>query len=260
MPAQRRGRRDAEDIVEPVGATEVENLGSAIVAVAAHQDLYPRPVGANGAQQAAQKGLDLLAAGAFGRAQHSSDQTALAIEHDDRLKTVFVVVRIEQPQLLAAMNRVERVVDIQHDPLWQRRSRTHNKGRPSHARCATVHAHRAGFRNGRSSAGSIVAIRRRPIQRQLEHRIGAQRVGVVAVLITSCDHQQPRADDLASMRDGPGSARVLDAGGQAIAMPSRHSTSRRAKRPPSEESRRPSNRATNRLPATGDRPGSGSIG
>ena len=40
MPAQRRGRRDAEDIVEPVGATEVENLGSAIVAVAAHQDLY----------------------------------------------------------------------------------------------------------------------------------------------------------------------------------------------------------------------------
>src|SRR5580704_16197934 len=43
MPAQRRGRRDAEDIVEPVGATEVENLGSAIVAVAAHQDLYPRP-------------------------------------------------------------------------------------------------------------------------------------------------------------------------------------------------------------------------
>ena len=68
MPAQRRGRRDAEDIVEPVGATEVENLGSAIVAVAAHQDLYPRPVGANGAQQATQKGLDLLAAGAFGRA------------------------------------------------------------------------------------------------------------------------------------------------------------------------------------------------
>src|SRR6202453_363179 len=66
MPAQRRGRRDAEDIVEPVGATEVENLGSAIVAVAAHQNLYPRPVGANGAQQAAQKGLDLLAAGAFG--------------------------------------------------------------------------------------------------------------------------------------------------------------------------------------------------
>src|SRR6204780_3744631 len=112
MPAQRRGRRDAEDIVEPVGATEVENLWRAIVAVAAHQDLYPRPVGANGAQQAAQKGLDLLAAGAFGRAQHSSDETALAIEHDDGLKAVFVVVRVEQAQLLAAVNRVERVVDI----------------------------------------------------------------------------------------------------------------------------------------------------
>ena len=32
---QRRGRRDAEDVVEAVGATPVENLGAAIVAVAA---------------------------------------------------------------------------------------------------------------------------------------------------------------------------------------------------------------------------------
>src|ERR1700692_1784379 len=69
MPAQRRGGRDAEDVIEPVGATEVENLGSAIVAVAAHQDFHLGPIGADRAQQAAQKGLALLAAGPSGGAQ-----------------------------------------------------------------------------------------------------------------------------------------------------------------------------------------------
>jgi len=36
---QRRGRRDAEDIVEAVGATPIENLGATIMAVGAQQDL-----------------------------------------------------------------------------------------------------------------------------------------------------------------------------------------------------------------------------
>ena len=52
MAAQGRGRRDAENVVEAVGATEVENLGRAIMAVGAQQDFHARPVGADGAQQA----------------------------------------------------------------------------------------------------------------------------------------------------------------------------------------------------------------
>ena len=115
--AQCRGRRDAEDVIEPVGATPVENLGTAIMTVGAQQDLGLRPVGADGAQQAAQEGADLLAAGPFGGTKHGGDEAALAVEHDDRLKAVFVVMRIEQPQLLAAMNRVERVVDVERDPF-----------------------------------------------------------------------------------------------------------------------------------------------
>src|SRR6202041_1955049 len=96
MPARRRGRRDAEDVIEPVGATEVENLGSAIMAVAAHQNFGPGPIGTDRAQQAAQKGLDLLAAGPFGRAQHGGDEPALAIEYADGLKAMFVLVRVDQ--------------------------------------------------------------------------------------------------------------------------------------------------------------------
>ena len=117
MPAQCRGRRDAQDVIETVGPTPVENLGTAIVTVGAQQDLGLRPVGADCAQQAAQEGANLLAAGPFGGTKNGGDEAALAIEHDDRLKAVFVVMRIEQPQLLAAMNRVERVVDVERDPL-----------------------------------------------------------------------------------------------------------------------------------------------
>jgi hypothetical protein len=39
----------------------------------------------------------------FGGAKHGGDEATLTIEHDDRLKAVFVVMRIEQTQLLAAM-------------------------------------------------------------------------------------------------------------------------------------------------------------
>ena len=117
MPAQCGGRRNAQDVIEIVGPTPVENLGTAIMTVGAQQDLGLRPVGADCAQQAAQEGANLLAAGPFGGTKNGGDEPALAIEHDDRLKAVFVVMRIEQPQLLPAMNRVERVVDVERDPF-----------------------------------------------------------------------------------------------------------------------------------------------
>jgi hypothetical protein len=85
MPTQCRGRCDAQDVIEPVGATPVENLGTAIVTVAAQQYLGLRPVGADRSQQAAQEGAYLLAAGPFGRAKHGGDEAAGAVEHDDRL-------------------------------------------------------------------------------------------------------------------------------------------------------------------------------
>src|SRR5665811_413932 len=117
MPAQCGGRCDTQDVIETVGPTPVENLGTAIMTVGAQQDLGLRPVGADCAQQAAQEGANLLAARPFGGTKNGGDKAALAIEHYDRLKAVFVVMRIEQPQLLAAMNRVERVVDVERDPF-----------------------------------------------------------------------------------------------------------------------------------------------
>src|SRR3984893_7847337 len=55
------------------------------------------PVGPDRPQQAAQEGTNLLATRPFGGAKHSRDEAAFAVEHDNRLETVFVVMRIEQP-------------------------------------------------------------------------------------------------------------------------------------------------------------------
>jgi len=87
------------------------------MAIAAQQDLGVWPVGADRSQQAPQESANLLAAGPLGGAKHGGDEATLAIEHDDRLKAVFIVMRIEQPQLLAAMNRIERVVNVERDPF-----------------------------------------------------------------------------------------------------------------------------------------------
>ena len=60
------------------------------------QDLDPRPEGADGADEAAQEGADLLAARPLARAQQRSDKTSLAIKHDDRLEPVIVMEGVEQ--------------------------------------------------------------------------------------------------------------------------------------------------------------------
>src|SRR3954467_3926371 len=58
MPPQGRGRRDPEDEVDPAGATPVDDLRAAIVAVGAQQDLRCRPVGPDGPEQPAQESTD----------------------------------------------------------------------------------------------------------------------------------------------------------------------------------------------------------
>ena len=85
------------------------------MAIGAQHDFRLRPVGADRAQEAAQKGADLRALRPFGGTQHGGDKAAPAVEYDNRLEAVFIVMRVEQPQLLAAVNRIERVVDVQHD-------------------------------------------------------------------------------------------------------------------------------------------------
>src|SRR5215212_5583274 len=59
MVAQRRGRGDAEDEIQTLGAAEIEHLRRTIVTVRPDQDLHLRPVAADLARQPAQESTGL---------------------------------------------------------------------------------------------------------------------------------------------------------------------------------------------------------
>jgi hypothetical protein len=126
-------------------------------------------------------------------------------------------VRIEETKLLAAMHRVERVVNIERDAFGNLPERL-----------AIEIDHGAAHAQQRAGVGQVFqardrrlrtqfAIRRGEIERHLEHGVAAKTGGVVAVFIARRDHEQPKADDVGErMRDLVRRARVFDARRDAI--------------------------------------------
>ncbi len=190
------------------------------MAVGSQHDLDPRPVATHRGDQAPQPLDDLPSGGAAGRAQHGGDHAPLAIEHHDRLEAVLVMMGVEQAELLAAMNSVERVVDIEHDPT-----------RHLAEAFAVMVDHDAAHAQQGARVGMVLQARdrrlraqvgmlRQAIHGELEHRSAAQRAGVVAVLIAGRDHQHAKADDaVQAMQDATRRPPVADAAGQASRDP-----------------------------------------
>jgi hypothetical protein len=122
------------------------------------------------------------------------------------------------------------------------------------ARAMRISARSPGVFSRRDSVGcehSAGRVGQAPVG-ELEHRIVAKAVGVVAVLVAGGDHQQAEAQHVGKV--------VLDAirrAGSSMhsarrrATPRRSSTSRSANRPPSEESEPPVEAGDDRL--AGDR-------
>jgi len=187
------------------------------MAVGAQQDFHARPVSADLPQQPAQEGFDLLTARALGGTQHGGNEPPLAVEHDDRLEAVLIVMGVEQRQLLAAVHRVERVVEIERDALRRggERGAVESDHRPAHAeQSARV---RQVLQPGDRRLRAQIALRRRQIERHLEHGIAAKRVGVYAVLIAGGDHQQAEAHDVGeAVRDLSAVARIDETGRKPI--------------------------------------------
>ena len=217
MPAQGGRRGNTQNEVDPVGATPIDDLRAAIRAVSPDQDLRHRPVGPDGPEQPAQEGADFRPFRALGRPQHGGDEVPLAIEDDEGLEPVLVIMGIEQPQLLATVHGIERVVDGEHDPLGylsegravEVNHRPTHPQKGSHVR-QVLQARDGGLRTQRP-------IRRRTVERHLEQGIAPQVRRVVAVLIAGRDHQQAKADDVGQgVGDLIGRPRIVDAGGDPI--------------------------------------------
>ena len=215
MAAQHAGGRQAEDEVHALRPAQVEHLGRAVMAVAAEQDLDLGPMLADRTDQSTQMRGDLAALRPPRRTQHGGDEPAGAVEDHDRLEAVVVVMGVEQPQLLAAVHRVEGVVDVEHDPL-----RDLGEGgavEPDHPpRHPQQHAPVGQvLQSAHGGLRAEVALARQPLERHLEHRVAPQRVGVDAVLVAGGDHQHPEAQYVRDAVHGARRvARIIDAGGE----------------------------------------------
>ena len=155
--------------------------------------------------------------GRFAGRSSGGDEAAIAIEDDDRLEAVVVVVGVEQPQLLAAVHRIEGVVDIQRDPprhLAERGAVEIDQGTAEAQQRPRI---RRVLQSRDGRLRTQVPVRRQAFERQLEQRIDAQAGRVVAVFVASRDHQQPEADDIGQCVHGAvGITRILDARGQTV--------------------------------------------
>jgi hypothetical protein len=86
------------------------------MAVTAHQDLNPRPAGANAANHMAQHGGDLDTIRRLAGTQDGCHRlAALRFVDMHRQKAMTVVMGVEQRQLLTAVHRILGIVDIEHD-------------------------------------------------------------------------------------------------------------------------------------------------
>lgn len=115
------------------------------------------------------------------------------------------------------MDGIEGIVEVEGDAprhLAERRTIEVHE-RAAQAQQGARVGHILQPRDGRLR--TQIALRRQPFERHLEHRIAAQAIGVVAVLITRRDHQQAKADDVGKrMHCGGGIAWIIDAGGDTV--------------------------------------------
>ena len=192
------------------------------MAVAAHHDVDRRPAGADAADHVAQHQRHLGPVRGLARAQDDRHRLGGDGFVDvDRLEAAAVVVGVEQRELLAAVNPILGVVDIEHDAprhLFEAVAE-----QLDHRRHHAFERDRTGQvlqpADGRLRA-QIGAAFGQPPDRHLERRIGFERIAVVAVGIARRDQQRPVADHLGQTMPNPlRRARVLDAVGQSLGDP-----------------------------------------
>jgi hypothetical protein len=168
------------------------------MAVAADGDVGLRPVPADAGDQAVEKLAHLLARrGLAGAQDHSDRSPGRRIVDMDRQKAALIVVRVPLRQLLVAVHDVDRVVDVQQDGP----RRLAITLAPDINECvseANDLAQRRRIlpaRDGRLRAQVLAAVGQASA-RQLESRVAAQPVEVVAIGIAAADRQHAGAQHI----------------------------------------------------------------
>ena len=181
-----------------------------------------RPAATDGLDDVAQDESDLRAARRLAGPQDHGDRLAAGRLVDvNRQKTATVVMGMEQGKLLATVDPIFGVVDVEHDPprhvfeavaeqLDHRRHHALQRDRPGQV---LKPAH------GRLGA-QLGAALGQPADRHLEGRIGAQSIAVIGILVAGRDQQRPEADHLGErVLSALGRAGVLEERARRSAIP-----------------------------------------
>ena len=222
LPRQRLRARQAEDVLQAVGLAPRHRFGPRIMAVAPEQDAGLWPAGPDTADEAPDVGPHLHAGRRLARAQYHGDGTAaLGIVDVDGQEAAFVIMGVEQRQLLMAVDDVAGIVDVQRHRLWLPRVGVHpgvyqRVGEADHvAQARGIFQSRQGRLRaqvgpgvGQTSAG------------ELEGWIGAQGVEIVAILVAAADREDAGPDHVGEAVDDSGRiAAVRDQAGQPLGNP-----------------------------------------
>ena len=97
---------------------QVDDLGRAVMAVATHRDLDPGPMAPDAVDDVAQDPRRLVTRWPLARTQQRQHRLGgRRVEDVDGLKAVLVVMGVEQCQLLAAVDGIRGIVNVEHDAL-----------------------------------------------------------------------------------------------------------------------------------------------
>ena len=210
---------EAEDVADAVALQPGHGFVPSIVAVAADQDVDGWPMAADGAHDVAQHQRHLGATWGLARAQDHRDRLAGGGLVDvDRQEAAAVVMGMEQGQLLAAVNPILRIVDVEHDPARHLREavaeQVHHRGHHPLERGGGGQVLQPAHRRLRAQIRAALG---QPADRHLEGRVGPQRVAVVGIRVAGGDHERAKADHLGQAMAHPlGRSRVVDAACQAL--------------------------------------------
>ena len=135
---------------------------------------------------------------------HRHRTTGGGVVDVDRQETAFVVVGIEQRQLLMTMNHVDRVVDVEHDRRGRRgvagaEEIDHHPAEPDEI---AQGRHVLPSRHGRLAHQVRPALRQPPAG-ELEGRVSAQAVEIVGVFVAAGDGEDAGEQNLGERMNHP---------------------------------------------------------
>ena len=107
-----------ENVAVALILQQVHDLGRAVMAVATHRDLDPGPMAPDAADDVAQDPRRLVTGWPLARTQQRQHRLGgRRVEDVDGLKAVLIVMGVEQCQLLAAVDGIRGIVNVEHDVL-----------------------------------------------------------------------------------------------------------------------------------------------